>query len=107
LSGGGDARARACVHGEGPHALWHVSEDPGLTRFAPHRAVTAVHVLGGGADQRGRRPRARDDRGSRRPPTPPRESRSVRSRSSGRSGTSSWHRPSSSVACACGTRVAA
>jgi hypothetical protein len=28
--------------GEGPHALWHVSEDPGLTRFAPHRAATAL-----------------------------------------------------------------
>ncbi|HST18249.1 MAG TPA: hypothetical protein VLK36_11310 [Gaiellaceae bacterium] len=22
--------------GEGPHALWHVSEDPGIARFAPH-----------------------------------------------------------------------
>ncbi len=28
--------------GEGPHALWHVSEDPTITRFAPHRAPTAV-----------------------------------------------------------------
>lgn len=28
--------------GEGPHALWHVSEDPGLTRFRPHRAATAL-----------------------------------------------------------------
>ena len=28
--------------GEGPHALWHVSEDPGLGRFAPHRAKTAL-----------------------------------------------------------------
>jgi uncharacterized protein DUF6886 len=28
--------------GEGPHALWHVSEDPSITRFAPHRAATAV-----------------------------------------------------------------
>ena len=28
--------------GEGPHALWHVSEDPGLTRIAPHRAATAL-----------------------------------------------------------------
>ena len=27
---------------EGPHALWHVSEDPTITRFAPHRAPTAV-----------------------------------------------------------------
>ena len=27
---------------EGPHALWHVSEDPGLMRFAPHRAATAL-----------------------------------------------------------------
>ena len=35
------APAPAC-RGEGPHALWHVSEDPGLTRFAPHRAATAV-----------------------------------------------------------------
>jgi hypothetical protein len=22
--------------GEGPHALWHVSEDPGIERFVPH-----------------------------------------------------------------------
>ena len=28
--------------GEGPHALWHVSEDPSITRFAPHRAKTAL-----------------------------------------------------------------
>ena len=28
--------------GEGPHALWHVSEDPSLTRFVPHRAKTAL-----------------------------------------------------------------
>lgn len=28
--------------GEGPHALWHVSEDPTISRFAPHRAATAV-----------------------------------------------------------------
>ena len=28
--------------GEGPPALWHVSEDPALTRFAPHRAPTAL-----------------------------------------------------------------
>src|SRR5438477_4513210 len=28
--------------GEGPHALWHVSEDPAITRFAPHRAKTAA-----------------------------------------------------------------
>jgi hypothetical protein len=28
--------------GEGPPALWHVSEDPGLTRFTPHRARTAL-----------------------------------------------------------------
>jgi len=28
--------------GEGPHALWHVSEDPAITRFAPHRAKTAL-----------------------------------------------------------------
>ncbi len=28
--------------GEGPHALWHVSEDPTITRFAPHRAKTAL-----------------------------------------------------------------
>jgi len=35
------APAPAC-RGEGPHALWHVSEDPGLTRFAPHRAATAL-----------------------------------------------------------------
>ena len=26
--------------GEGPHALWHVSEDPSLSRFVPHRAHT-------------------------------------------------------------------
>jgi hypothetical protein len=28
--------------GEGPHALWHVSEDPTITRFGPHRARTAL-----------------------------------------------------------------
>jgi Family of unknown function (DUF6886) len=28
--------------GEGRHALWHVSEDPGIAVFAPHRAETAV-----------------------------------------------------------------
>ena len=28
--------------GEGPHALWHVSEDAGITRFEPHRAPTAL-----------------------------------------------------------------
>jgi hypothetical protein len=28
--------------GEGPHALWHVSEDATITRFEPHRAVTAT-----------------------------------------------------------------
>jgi hypothetical protein len=28
--------------GEGPHALWHVSEDPTISRFAPHRARTAL-----------------------------------------------------------------
>ena len=28
--------------GEGPDALWHVSEDPTITRFAPHRARTAL-----------------------------------------------------------------
>ena len=28
--------------GEGPHALWHVSEDPTLEHFAPHRAATAL-----------------------------------------------------------------
>jgi hypothetical protein len=28
--------------GEGPLALWHVSEDPTITRFAPHRAPTAL-----------------------------------------------------------------
>ena len=28
--------------GEGPHALWHVSEDPTITRFAPHWARTAL-----------------------------------------------------------------
>ena len=27
--------------GEGPHALWHASEDPTITRFTPHRAKTA------------------------------------------------------------------
>jgi len=28
--------------GEGPHALWHVSEDPAIARFVPHRARTAL-----------------------------------------------------------------
>jgi hypothetical protein len=28
--------------GEGPHALWHVSEDPAITSFEPHRAPTAL-----------------------------------------------------------------
>jgi hypothetical protein len=28
--------------GEGPHALWHASEDSTITHFAPHRAATAV-----------------------------------------------------------------
>jgi hypothetical protein len=28
--------------GEGPHALWHVSEDATITRFVPHRAATAT-----------------------------------------------------------------
>lgn len=28
--------------GEGPRALWHVSEDPTLSHFAPHRAKTAL-----------------------------------------------------------------
>ena len=28
--------------GEGPRALWHVSEDPDLEHFAPHRAQTAL-----------------------------------------------------------------
>jgi hypothetical protein len=28
--------------GEGPHALWHVSEDSTITRFEPHRAATAT-----------------------------------------------------------------
>jgi hypothetical protein len=27
--------------GEGPHALWHVSEDATIARFEPHRAATA------------------------------------------------------------------
>jgi hypothetical protein len=26
---------------EGPHALWHVSEDPSIVRFAPHVSATA------------------------------------------------------------------
>ena len=26
---------------EGPHALWHVSEDPSIERFAPHVSATA------------------------------------------------------------------
>jgi hypothetical protein len=28
--------------GEGPHALWHVSDDPTLGHFEPHRAKTAL-----------------------------------------------------------------
>lgn len=28
--------------GEGSDALWHISEDPTITRFAPHRARTAL-----------------------------------------------------------------
>jgi len=28
--------------GEGPHALWHVSEDRSIRHFAPHRAATAA-----------------------------------------------------------------
>lgn len=28
--------------GEGPHALWHVSEDPTIEVFRPHRAPTAL-----------------------------------------------------------------
>lgn len=28
--------------GEGEHALWHYSEDPGITVFQPHRAKTAI-----------------------------------------------------------------
>jgi hypothetical protein len=28
--------------GEGPHALWHYSEDPTIEVFRPHRAATAV-----------------------------------------------------------------
>lgn len=28
--------------GEGPRALWHVSEDPTLSHFEPHRAKTAL-----------------------------------------------------------------
>jgi hypothetical protein len=28
--------------GEGPHALWHVSEDAAITRFEPHRAPSAL-----------------------------------------------------------------
>ena len=28
--------------GEGAHALWHVSEDPGIPRFEPHRSATAL-----------------------------------------------------------------
>ncbi|MBD0330317.1 MAG: hypothetical protein ICV64_09475 [Thermoleophilia bacterium] len=27
--------------GEGPHALWHVSEDDSINRFEPHRSATA------------------------------------------------------------------
>jgi uncharacterized protein DUF6886 len=28
--------------GEGPHALWHVSENPAITRFDPHVSATAT-----------------------------------------------------------------
>ena len=28
--------------GEGPHALWHVSENPAITRFVPHVSATAA-----------------------------------------------------------------
>lgn len=28
--------------GEGPHALWHFSEDPAIEVFRPHRAATAL-----------------------------------------------------------------
>jgi hypothetical protein len=28
--------------GEGPHALWHVSENPAITRFDPHASATAA-----------------------------------------------------------------
>lgn len=28
--------------GEGPHALWHVSEDDSIRRFRPHRSATAL-----------------------------------------------------------------
>jgi hypothetical protein len=28
--------------GEGPHALWHVSEDASIRKFRPHRAPTAL-----------------------------------------------------------------
>ena len=34
--------AAPAYRGEGPHALWHVSEDPTISFFAPHRARTAV-----------------------------------------------------------------
>ena len=37
------ARAPAPPYrGEGPHALWHVSEDATIRRFEPHRAPTAL-----------------------------------------------------------------
>ena len=35
-------REPAPYRGEGPHALWHVSEDPAITVFHPHRARTAL-----------------------------------------------------------------
>jgi hypothetical protein len=35
-------RSAPPYRGEGPHALWHVSEDPDLKHFAPHRAKTAL-----------------------------------------------------------------
>ena len=28
--------------GEGPHALWHVSENPSIERFEPHLSATAI-----------------------------------------------------------------
>jgi hypothetical protein len=35
-------RAAPPYRGEGPHALWHVSEDPAIVCFEPHRAPTAL-----------------------------------------------------------------
>ena len=40
---GGPERAAAFLaayRGEGPHALWHFSEDPGIERFVPHVPAT-------------------------------------------------------------------